>query len=194
MTLWRLVRKLTGGGQEVAQDEALSGWSWTPGTASWVEPTSYAMIVLRSAGKALPPKVQGRMKVAKSMLYDRMCPDGGWNCGNPMVYGVAGEAQVGPTVWALMALQEDAQAPKVQASLNWLEKNAEKVESAGSLALTHIALHQAGRSYAAAKLLPRLYDEKHEPFWNVPTAAWTALTAVPKPHWLAVTAANGNLR
>ena len=29
------------------------------------------------------------------MLYDRMCPGGGWNCGNPKVYGVAGEPLVG---------------------------------------------------------------------------------------------------
>ena len=31
------------------------GWSWTAGTASWVEPTAYALLVLRAAPKDLMP-------------------------------------------------------------------------------------------------------------------------------------------
>ena len=49
------------------------------------------------------------------MLYDRMCPGGGWNCGNPMVYGVPGEALIVPTVWALLALRDE---PKKTEFLN----------------------------------------------------------------------------
>jgi len=193
LTLWKIIRKLTAGGREAIQDDSFSGWSWTPGTASWVEPTSYAIIALRKGTKSPPPKLNQRLHMAKSMLYDRMCPAGGWNCGNPMVYGVAGEPQVGPTVWALLALQEDFAKPKIQESLNWLEHNAAGLQSPGSLALTHIALHLAGRTYAAAKLLPRIYDEKNEVLWNVPVAAWSALTAT-KHNWLSVTLPNGGTR
>ena len=90
----------------VAQNDAYYGWSWTPDTASWVEPTSYAFLVLRRfAPRDASAAFRDRLRVAESMLLDRMCPGGGWNCGNPMVYGAPGEAQIGPTVWALLALR-----------------------------------------------------------------------------------------
>ncbi len=179
--------RVFGGAKQAAQDDSLSGWSWTPGTASWVEPTSYAMMVLRNSAQASSPKLQKRIELAKAMLYDRMCPHGGWNCGNPMVYGVAGEAQVGPTVWALLALQSDARQPKISASLQWLEKNAEKLESPGSLALTSIALQRAGRKEHAEKLAPRIFAERNEYVWNIQAAAWTALSASAEQRWLSVT-------
>ena len=104
-----------------------------------------------------------------------------------MVYGVAGEAQVGPTVWALLALQSDARQPKISASLQWLEKNAEKLESPGSLALTSIALQRAGRGEAAGKLAPRIFAERNQYAWNIQAAAWTALADSAEQRWLSVT-------
>jgi hypothetical protein len=92
---FRLLKMLSSGRSQTSQNDALSGWSWTPGTASWVEPTAYAMIVLRSRAGLLPAKVSQRLRTAKSMLYDRMCPGGGWNCGNPMVYVCAAGAAAG---------------------------------------------------------------------------------------------------
>jgi hypothetical protein len=181
------VLRLFGGAKQTDQDDSLSGWSWTPGTASWVEPTSYAMIVLRNSAQAASPKLQKRIEMAKAMLYDRMCPHGGWNCGNPMVYGVAGEPQVGPTVWALLALQTDLSKPKVYESMAWLEKNAQNLESPGSLALTSIALQRAGRAEAAGKLAPRIFSERNECVWNVQAAAWTTLAGSAEQRWLAVT-------
>jgi hypothetical protein len=190
----RMLRAVTGGRKLTEQDDSLSGWSWTPGTASWVEPTSYAMIVLRNCGQSADSKLQKRIHTAKSMLHDRMCPGGGWNCGNPMVYGVAGEPQVGPTVWALMALRDDARQPRIQATLNWLERNADKVASPASLALTSIGLQLMGRSGAADKLAPRIFDEKNEIVWNVQVAAWTALAASAWHRWLAVTVPGSAIR
>ena len=83
------------------------GWGWTPGTSSWVEPTSFALLALERSRsrRSCHPTANRRRELATAMLYDRMCPGGGWNCGNPRVYGVAGEPLVVPTVWALLALR-----------------------------------------------------------------------------------------
>jgi len=44
---WRLRQSLIPSGI-VRQDSSLRGWNWTPGTASWVEPTSHALLFLNS--------------------------------------------------------------------------------------------------------------------------------------------------
>ena len=104
---WRFVRWLTAKRSVSSQSDKVYGWSWTQGTASWVEPTAYALIVLRCASvKLLSRDALKRISIAQEMLLDRMSPGGGWNCGNPMVYGVAGEPQVVPTVFALLALRD----------------------------------------------------------------------------------------
>lgn len=184
-TWWRLMRLLAAGRNVSAQSDSLYGWSWTPGTASWVEPTSYALIVLRSLPeKSLLPKTSARLKVAEEMLYDRMCPGGGWNCGNPMVYGVAGEPQVGPTVWALLALRENRTRPEIEQSVNWLENNFRRVESPSCYARSNIALRVFGRQNAAADDgLRALHDRKDIP-WNIPEMAWAALSLSPKQQWM----------
>src|SRR5262249_15048500 len=109
---WRFVRWLTAKRNLSSQSDQLYGWSWTQGTDSWVERTAYALIVLRCVPEnILSGDARKRISIAEKMLLDRMCPGGGWNCGNPMVYGVAGEPQVIPTVWALLALR-DSGAPE----------------------------------------------------------------------------------
>jgi hypothetical protein len=182
---WRLMRWLATGRNVSAQSDSLYGWSWTPGTASWVEPTSYALIVLRSLPeKTLLPKTSARLKVAEEMLYDRMCPGGGWNCGNPMVYGVAGEPQVGPTVWALLALRENPTRPEIEKSLNWLEKNSQSIESPASYARSNIALRVFGRQNpASSDALRALHEQKDIP-WSIPETAWAALSMSLKQQWI----------
>ena len=101
------------------QDSSLRGWSWTPGTASWVEPTAHALLFLRSLpAEMLPPQAAKRRQLAERMLFDRMCPGGGWNSGNPLVYGVAGVPRIGPTAWALLALRDHAERAEIQMSLD----------------------------------------------------------------------------
>jgi len=139
---WRLRRALAawasgGATSPVRQDHSLRGWSWTPGTASWVEPTAQMLITLRELfpgtrdrgwgtvdarqapwaeergarrWRSLARRAARRQRLAELMLYDRMCPGGGWNSGNPLVYGVAGVPRIGPTAWALVALHPPAQA------------------------------------------------------------------------------------
>jgi hypothetical protein len=152
------------------------GWGWTPGTSSWVEPTSFALISLEQASRdLLPPEASRRRELATAMLYDRMCPGGGWNCGNPVVYGVAGEPLVIPTVWALIALRHNPTRPENVASLGWLERSIANIGSAGSLALARICMETYGRKWPAdAPALSDLY-ERNQFLESVPVAAWCYL-------------------
>jgi hypothetical protein len=75
-----------------------------------------------------------------------MCPGGGWNCGNPNVYGVAGEPLVGPTVWALLAMRHRTDREENRSSLAWLESNANNAKGATSIALARVCLKAYGRS------------------------------------------------
>ena len=161
------------------------GWSWTPGTSSWVEPTSFALIALEQGFHNVAPTIVNRRReLATAMLYDRMCPGGGWNCGNPRVYGVPGEPLVIPTVWALIALRRDATRGENQESLDWLEQSVANIRSAASLALAKICLETYGRTWpAAASTLVGLF-EKNEFRENVPVVAWSCLAMSERSGWL----------
>lgn len=106
----RVIRRLSRTEKVSAQNDSLAGWGWTTGTASWVEPTAFALLCLQRAPKKLLPggdekQIQKRVQRGKALLCDRMCRGGGWNCGNPMVYGVPGDPSIPQTVWALLALR-----------------------------------------------------------------------------------------
>jgi hypothetical protein len=184
--LWRrLLRRFMADKGAVGQNDAYYGWCWTPGTASWVEPTSYALLVLRH-GEAIgsPTALKDRFRLAESMLFDRMCPGGGWNCGNPMVYGVPGQAQIGPTAWALLALREIRGREEIQKSLEWLENNWQAVLSPGSLALAQICLNSYGRPIERMRaVLCGVYSTDNI-LWSVPAVAWSVLAMSPAQSWL----------
>jgi hypothetical protein len=193
--LWRTVRQLTAARHVTAQNPNYFGWSWTPNTATWVEPTAYSLIVLgqaldeevfRSRTSGSLTRLAKRMESAEKMLCDRICPRGGWNNGNPMVYGVAGEPQVGPTVWALLALRKNAGRPELQQSLDWLTGNRRRVRSIESMALTQIALDAFGRSdLESQNALVELWLNEELPRL-IPAAAWAALAMSEKREWLTV--------
>jgi hypothetical protein len=188
---FRTMRKLSERKTINAQSAAYSGWSWTPGTASWVEPTCYALIVLQN-NSAAQTKIDQRRKVAMTMLLDRMCPGGGWNCGNPKVYGVAGQPQVGPTVWALIALRENSKRIENCQSLDWLENTQDKLESTESLALAHIGLGLYGRSNTASGERLRMLAESKKSPQTVLAAAWTALAFSEPRRWLNIISSSGS--
>jgi hypothetical protein len=182
---WRLRRGLAGNANLAKQSDSYYGWSWTPGTASWVEPTSQALIVLNGAPRdVLPAAAAERTKLAESMLYDRMCIGGGWNCGNPMVYGVPGEPLVGPTVWALLALSGNLQRPPNQLSLDWLERTFGAMGSVESFALAHVGLKLCGRAGQNRPALIRKSVENRVEDLNIPNLAWAALALSLKTDWL----------
>jgi hypothetical protein len=181
----RILRRLVADKNVVDHNDAYYGWSWTPGTASWVEPTCYALLVLRHAApNILPAGIQERLRLAESMLFDRMCPGGGWNCGNPMVYGVAGQAQIGLRVWALLALRDAPAREEIRKSLEWIENNWQAVPSPGSLALAQIALsfYERPTAMVHAALCDAYSSDKF--LWSVPVVAWSVLAMSPTRHWL----------
>jgi hypothetical protein len=72
------------------------------------------------------------------MLVDRMCPGGGWNAGNSIVYGVPLTPHIDATALAVAALRLHYHLPQIRQSLSWLL--AAKCSSAYSLAWKILAL------------------------------------------------------
>ncbi len=175
-TLWWRLRQTLFPSRVTAQDSSLRGWSRTPGTASWVEPTAHALLFLRALpAEKLSSLGERRRRLAERMLFNRMCPGGGWNSGNPLIYGVAGVPRIGPTAWALLALRDHAGRPEIQASLDWLEGAYAGIRGGASRVLAHRCLLAYGRPVSPlAPILGELYS--HNRFFdNVLTLAWAVL-------------------
>jgi len=183
---WRMGAKLFRRGRVAQQDASLRGWSWTPGTASWVEPTSCALLAFRHIPKELHPRQAGRRRrLAQRMLYDRMCPGGGWNSGNPLVYGTAGVPRIGPTVWALLALQDCRDRPENRQSLDWLEHAYSQIQGPGSLALAHLCLEFHDRPVPALAPSLATLNSNNQFLGHTLAAAWAAIALSGRPRWLA---------
>jgi hypothetical protein len=158
------------------------GWGWTPGTSSWVEPTSFALLALERAGDDLPVSlVKRRRELAISLLYDRMCPGGGWNCGNPSVYGVAGEPLVVPTAFALLALRADPKRRENVESLNWLERSVPTIQAAGSLAVARICLSAYSREWPAQAAKFADLHAHGQFLESLPVISWTCIALSGRP-------------
>jgi hypothetical protein len=181
----RLLSSFSADRHLASHNDSYRGWGWTPRTSSWVEPTSFALIALSlSLETLLPGGAAQRRKLAEAMLYDRMCPGGGWNCGNPSVYGVPGDPLVIPTVWALLALRDYPDRRENVASLEWLERNLVHVEGPGSLALARICLEVYGRGWPMIGVGPCDSYRRNEFLRNIPVVAWMCLAWGGRRHWL----------
>jgi hypothetical protein len=185
-TLWRrLLIRFSSDRHLSPINTAYRGWGWTPGTASWVEPTAFALLTLQECPEELLPRMaRQRLVLGEAMLRDRMCPGGGWNCGNPRVYGVAGEALVMPTVWALLALRQQPEKRENSLSLAWLESYTPHISGTGSLTLAQIGLASYGRKWPVGA--PDLHDfiGRNEPLQNVQVVAWASLASSTTRDWL----------
>lgn len=141
--IWRWKFKLAD--THVDFDPDKFGWSWVPGTVSWVIPTAIAMIALRVAqSKGLTsPESESRVSLGAEMLIDRMCPAGGWNAGNARVFGVPLEPHIDATAIALLALRAAGSNATsiVQRAFRELTARTEDCLGAESLAWTVLALH-----------------------------------------------------
>jgi len=187
--LWRLRERFLKHGIVVRQDSSLKGWSWTPGTASWVEPTCYSLIALRHISKELhPPEAPERMQLAEKMLLDRACPQGGWNSGNPLVYGAAGIPRVGPTAWALLALLDFPDGTKIRESLEWLEQFYPRIEGPASLSLAHLCLVAHERPMPPLEPALAALSLNNHFFDDILATAWAVIALRSEPEWLR----NGN--
>jgi hypothetical protein len=185
--LWRRwLLGLTGGNKKTKLEFSLRGWSWTPGTSSWVEPTALTLIALHRLFPASgPTRIEKRAKLAEAMLYNRVCAGGGWNCGNPEVYGAPGEPLAGPTVWALLGLQRYRERRENRESLEWLSFARSTMQTPGSIALAHLCFS----AYSKPSSLPQHDLEaayrKNQFLGNTLVAAWCLLALADEPaEWL----------
>jgi hypothetical protein len=182
----RFVQSLRPKSHIVSQNDSYRGWGWTPKTASWVEPTAFALMALRDAHpQQLPANASARRDLAIALLYDRMCPGGGWNCGNPRVYGVDGDALVLPTCWALLALRDAPQKPGRAMSLAWLEKEFATIASAGSLAVACMTLENYGIQPPHAKRNWQHWTAEDLAEEGTHVLSWVSLALDPARPWPA---------
>lgn len=180
----RFILKLLRTESHAKQDDSLRGWGWTPDTSSWVEPTAFALMAFRDCVAGWhPADADRRCEVARALLYDRMCPGGGWNCGNPLVYGIAGEPLVLPTAWALLALLDQPQHEKKTKSLAWLRGACAKTLSPASRAVAMIALQAYGMPLTEdTPQLENVFDARNFLRLNM-VVAWACLALTPERRW-----------
>jgi hypothetical protein len=143
--LWRW--KFRTADRQVRFDCAKFGWPWHPDTNSWVVPTAFAILALDH----LPPswareRSEFRLQRGTEMLIDRVCPGGGWNAGNGVVYGAALAPHPDDTAVALLALKNRAdESAAVRRSLEWLADGVLRISAPWSLAWSALALAAYGR-------------------------------------------------
>jgi hypothetical protein len=84
------------------------------------------------------------------MLADRACPDGGWNAGNAVVFGVDLDPHPDFTAMAVLALSYPGLAHEslLRKALSYLAARIERSSSAYSLAWAAMALSANGHGYA----------------------------------------------
>jgi hypothetical protein len=174
--LWRrLLQRLRSSEPISSHDDSYRGWGWTPRTASWVEPTAFAIQALRDCREDLRPgAAANRLELATGLLYDRTCPNGGWNCGNPMVL---------TSGWALLALRDYPSHERKSMSLDWLARTFPRISSAASHAVARITLETHGRELPKThRSLPEMFDPRAF-LRTTETVAWTSLALSPKRSW-----------
>ena len=135
------------------QDNSIQAWSWVEGTASWVEPTAWSLLLLknlRSRG-SLSPGGAARIETGEQLLFDRVCSVGGWNYGNARVYDHDLWPYVPTTALALLALQDRRDAPSVTRSIEQLQKDLLTERSALALALASVCLNVYHQEHAEVR-------------------------------------------
>lgn len=99
-------------------DTSIRGWPWTEDTHSWIEPTSLAVIALKTCGQENHP----RIAEAVHMILDRQLPSGGWNCGSVRVFGKELLPAPDSTGYALTALAGSPDGERVSRSIGYLRE------------------------------------------------------------------------
>ena len=156
--LWRW--KFRTADRHVRFDARKFGWPWQPDTNSWVVPTAFAVLALARFPRSWAvEQSEFRRRRGIEMLLDRVCPGGGWNAGNGVVYGRALAAHPDDTAVALLALKNCSDEPAVSRSLAWLEDCTSTLSSLWSLAWSALAL--AAHSRCVRRLVSALAEDVH---------------------------------
>lgn len=151
--LWKWKFRTTD--RHVRFDPDKFGWPWMPETASWVVPTAYSLLALKDTRRSSQQSLlELRIRRGVEMLYDRICPGGGWNAGNGVVYETPLAPHPDATAVALLALLGEPLNDSITGSLDWLERRVQTLSAPWSLAWTIVALQAFHRP--AQRLLDRL--------------------------------------
>ena len=129
----------------------LLGWPWAEDTFSWVEPTAWACLALRGAGRGGHPRVGEGLR----LILDRAFVTGGVNYGNRVVLGKPTEPIPGPTAVMLLALQ-GVEAPVIDATVGYLRMHAAKATDLEHLAWIKLALSLDTSDGATRAALPAI--------------------------------------
>ena len=173
-------------------DLKLTGWPWAENNFSWVEPTAWACLALRSVGLGTHPRVQE----GTAMLLDRAMDEGGINYGNRRILGRLLEPIPGPTALLLLALQgvargEERQArkeaeksPRIEAACHYLisQQNCGDLEH---LCWLKLALDLHRDVPGVSETLPEIdaaigaaHESRAQLHWTRPAPLRLALTAL----------------
>lgn len=130
-----------------AMNEGLPGWSWYPGTAAWVVPTSLTMLALEKAAPRYPdPRIRVRVDQGRRFLLEHACQDGGWNHGSERSLGYQAMSYPETTGIALLALHGAAPARSVAKA----EDHFRNCRSLEGLSWLQLGLMAQGREAPAA--------------------------------------------
>ncbi|MBM4068762.1 MAG: DUF362 domain-containing protein [Planctomycetes bacterium] len=163
-------------------DLKLVGWPWGQGNFSWVEPTAWACIALRRAGRGDHPRVAEGLR----LLLDRAMDEGGINYGNRRVLGRMTDPIPVPTCLMLLAVQ-GIEHPRINAALRYLlgQATCQDVENLCWIKLTLDAYRE--RPEVAAALpqfdaaIAAALDHRAALNWVQPAPLRLALTALALP-------------
>jgi hypothetical protein len=121
----------------LSHDSSLIGWPWVEGTHSWIEPTAWAVLALKSVGLA----EHVRTREAVRLLVDRLLPEGGCNFGNTFVLGQQLLPHLESSGVCLLALAgERNNDPRIGLTADYLERELSRQTATASLSFTLLAL------------------------------------------------------
>jgi hypothetical protein len=123
-------------------DAIVNSWPWFPGEATWVEPTSLAILALVNEVNNQP--AAARVKLGLDYLSQRRCPEGGWNVGNPVMFDSALLGHAPQTSLALMALQSSGNSTYEERDIEALRRDLRLDNSPLALGLGCLALRVWG--------------------------------------------------
>jgi len=160
-------------------DLKIIGWPWAENNFSWVEPTAWACLALRTAGQGNHSRVQEGLR----LLLDRAMDEGGINYGNRRILGRLLDPIPGPTALFLLAMQ-GRDHPRITAAVQYLLTQAD-CNDIENLCWTKIALdvHRGidGVEPALAKLddaILRAQENRSSVNWVRPAPVRNALSAL----------------
>jgi uncharacterized protein (DUF362 family) len=132
-------------------DAGLLGWPWAEDTFSWVEPTAWACLALRTVGLGSHPRVQEGLR----LLLDRAFDHGGANYGSRVILGKQTEPIPGSSCLLLLALQ-GVDHPRIDAAKGYLRVVANRTTDLETLAWIKLALSVHADDAATRDALPPL--------------------------------------